>query len=595
MRAEPLDTDVLIIGGGAAGCSAALRAQALGAKVLVVVKGKMGRSGATPFASAIAGPPPALLPRALMKPSMKIYAALADRIPLPLPARYRAAIRQTVEWHHWLVEQDYFLNFGMWALGTFFPALESKGLYVLRDESGMPAVPPGQSLYALHSHGMTGYQYGEWKRKEVLSAAIPVMEETTVFRLLQDANGTVTGACVLDYKTGRLHAVRAKATILATGHTNWLSTRATGTREMAANGLAMAARAGAEFQNLEIQWFHGSDMAAPESWMRLHHYPNYLHGTDRRVVMSNSAGEEYMRIEDFRVNMPYTIQVKKLYEQVKAGKASWGRGSFADFRRVPRDALQKYQYHWEFYEKLGKDMGRDCFESGITWHMSAGGVRANVETMETGVRGLFIAGAVGAHMLGSLIFATYDGEIAGTHAARFARDRALPPLDDQDVRAEEERLNALLATAGTARNTGTAPIEAKRRIREIVWNGMMFQKDARRLERALAELGSVRAELLPHLRLRTASSRYNTDLVEALDVEDMLDVCEMTAHASLLREESRGPHFREDFPFTDNDNWLKWIVVSRRGGRVDVRFEPVPQKYVRPEKGRIDYLREPLA
>ena len=595
MRAEYLDTDVLVIGGGAAGCSAALRAHALGAKVLVVVKGKMGRSGATPFASAIAGPPPALLPPALMKPAMAIYAALADRIPLPLPGRYRDAIRQTVEWHHWLVDQDYFLNFGMWALGTFFPALEAKGLYVLRDKSGMPATPPGQSLYALHSHGMTGYQYGEWKRKEVLSAAIPVMEEAAVFRLLQDANGAVTGACALDYKSGRLHIVRAKATILATGHTNWLSTRATGTREMAANGLALAARTGAELQNLEIQWFHGSDMAAPESWMRLHHYPNYLHGTDRRVVMSNSAGEEYMRIEDFRVNMPYTIQVKKLYEQVKAGKASWDRGSFADFRRVPRDALQKYQYHWEFYEKLGKDMGRDRFESGITWHMSAGGVRANVRTMETGVPGLFIAGAVGAHMLGSLIFATYDGEIAGSHAVRFARTRALAPANGQDVRAEEERLNALLATAASASNAGTAPIEAKRRIREIVWNGMMFQKDARGLERALAELASVRAELLPNLRLRTATSRYNTDLTEALDVEDMLDVCEMTARASLLRQESRGPHFREDFPFTDNDNWLKWIVVARRNGRVDVRFEPVPQKYVRPPKGRIDYLREPLA
>ena len=75
---------------------------------------------------------------------------------------------------------------------------------------------------------------------------------------------------------GELYAVTAKSIILATGHTNWLSKRATGTREMAANGLGMAARAGAEFQNLEIQWFHASDSAYPASWMRLHHFPKMM-------------------------------------------------------------------------------------------------------------------------------------------------------------------------------------------------------------------------------------------------------------------------------------------------------------------------------
>jgi succinate dehydrogenase/fumarate reductase flavoprotein subunit len=592
MRAEFIDADVLVIGGGAAGCAAALRAHELGAKVLVVVKGKMGRSGATPLASAIGGPLPQFLPLALLKPLTKIFAAVADKIPVPVPGRYRTVMTKMAAPHHWLVDQDYFVNFGMWALEKFFPALEAKGLYVLRDESGMPAIPVGWPLYVLQSHGMTGYQFGEFRRKEVLSAGIEVLEEATAFRLLHDADGAIAGACVLDYKTGRLHAVRAKATILATGHTNWLATRATGTREMAANGLAMAARAGAELCNLEIQWFHGSDMASPASWMRLHHYPNYLNGTDRRAVMVNSAGEEYMRIEDYNVNMPYTIQVKKLYEQVKAGKASWDRGSFTDFGRVPRELLQKYQYHWEFYEKIGKDMGRDRHEGGITWHMSAGGVRANIETMETGVRGLFIAGAVGGHMLGALTFATYDGEIAGSHAARFARARGLPSLNGRDVRDGETRIGALLAAAGGG---GVSPIAAKLRIREVVWSSMMFRKDARTLERGLTELAAVRAELLPKLRLRTASSRYNTDLVDALDVEDMLDVCEMTARASLLREESRGPHFREDFPFTDNDRWLKQIVVTRRDGRVDLRFEPVRQKYVRPQKGRIDYFRDPYA
>jgi succinate dehydrogenase/fumarate reductase flavoprotein subunit len=291
--------------------------------------------------------------------------------------------------------------------------------------------------------------------------------------------------------------------------------------------------------------------------------------------------------------MPYTIQMKHLYEQVRKGKADWGRGSFADFSRVEPDLLKKYQYHWEFYEKLGKDAARDRFESGITWHMSAGGVRVNVETMETGVPGLFVAGAVGAHMLGGLPHSTYDGLIAAASAVRYAAAHPKPAPDSAQVRRQEDRVGALLAGAG--KGGGISPIEAKTRVRAIVWDNLMFQKNGQTLRRALVELDEARRDLLPKLRLRTATSRYNVDLMDALDLEDMIDVSEMSARASLAREESRGPHFREDFPYTDNENWLKWVVVSRKGGKVDIRTEPVPQKYVAPKQKRVDYLADPYA
>ena len=80
----------------------------------------------------------------------------------------------------------------------------------------------------------------------MLSRDINVLEEAMAFSMLQGRGGEVAGAMVLDYVAGRLYEVVAKTTILATGHTNWLGTRSTGTREMAANGLAMALRAGAE-------------------------------------------------------------------------------------------------------------------------------------------------------------------------------------------------------------------------------------------------------------------------------------------------------------------------------------------------------------
>ena len=592
MKAQSIETDVLVIGGGSAGCHAALRAHALGARVQMVVKGKMGRSGATPLASCLGAAPQIRGSYAMLTFFKKLYSSVAGVVPIPVPPTYDNAMRKMLEFHHWLVDQDYFLDFGLWAAKRFYPALEEKGIYVLRDQEGVPVVPPGKfGYYVLQSHGMTGYQYGETKRKEVLSTDVRVMEEASVFSLIQDVDGAVTGAMVIDYRSGQLYAVSAKSTILATGHTNWLSTRSTGTREMAANGLAMAARAGAELTNLEIKWFHASDNTQPDSWMRLHHYPNPLTGTDHRVAMVNRAGERYMTVEDYETVMPYTIQMKKLYEQVQNGKASWDGGSYADFSLVEPEMLKKYQYHWEFYEKLGKDMSKDALECGITWHMSAGGVRADTETMKTRIPRLHIAGAVGGHMLGALTLAAFDGEIAGTEAVRCAQRLGRAANNQEQIQNAEQRLAGLLSDDNQPRNDpGISPITVKRRIREVAWNNMMYAKTEQGLRQGLNVLAEVREQMLPDLRLRTTTASYNTDLMDALDVEDMLDVLEISAHASLARKESRGPHFREDFPFTDNENWIKQVVVSREEGRVTVRLEPVKLKYIRPKPERIDYL-----
>ena len=139
-----------------------------------------------------------------------------------------------------------------------------------------------------------------------------------------------------------------------------------------------------------------------------------------------------------------------------------------------------------------------------------------------------------------------------------------------------------------------SPIEIKTRIREAVWNNMMYARNEQGLRQALREFADIRREL-PRMRLRSAATRYNMDLVDALDVDDMLDVCEMAAYASLQRCESRGPHFREDYPYTDNENWLKQIVVRRTGGEIKTRLEAVEQKYIRYKAERIDYLKDPFA
>lgn len=593
MKTTHISTDVLVIGGGAAGCSAALKAHEVGASVLMVVKGKMGRSGATPLASALGFPVPIPGPYPFLRILKQAYSKLANHLPLPLPRRYRNFMSAVGSLHYWLVEQDYFLDYALWLDKVFYPTLESTGLYGRRDESGQLITPGDHQLdFHIHSNGMTGYQFGESRRKAVLCRNIPLMEEAMVFALLTGSGGDVTGAMVLDYATGRLYAIAAKNTIIATGHTNWLASRATGTREMAANGLAMAARVGVESVNLEMQWFHASDAAQPRAWMRLHHYPNPLSATVHKAVMLNSAGQEYLKIEDFASDIPYVIQMKKLYGQVKAGLCSWNSGSFASYRLVEPQALDQYQYHGEFYRKLGLQMSSDPLECAVTWHMTGGGLRADVKTMQTSVPGLYIAGGVGGHMLGALCLATYDGEVAGEHAARAAWGIAMPTVARDAVRKCEQRVADLIASVGSGTAVNFSPIQIKRKIRSIMSEGMMYVKTEQGLQRVLAQLAEVEA-LLPRMRLRTAAIAYNSDLVDALDIPHMLDACRLATHSSLARKESRGPHFREDFPFTDNAQWLKRSVSVLRGHDVAVKFEPVPQKYLKPGRRRLDYLNHP--
>ncbi|MEE9569239.1 MAG: hypothetical protein V3W37_07630 [Candidatus Binatia bacterium] len=140
---------------------------------------------------------------------------------------------------------------------------------------------------------------------------------------------------------------------------------------------------------------------------------------------------------------------------------------------------------------------------------------------------------------------------------------------------------------------GIPPIQVKKRIREVVWDRLMFVRREESLKQALEQLGAIQEEMIPNMRLRTSSSSYNTDLIDALDAVDMVEVCEMVVHAALARRESRGPHFREDFPVTDNLNWLKHVVVSRDGEQVTTRLEPVRQKYVRPKREALDYFANP--
>jgi len=558
---ELLTTDVLVIGGGAAGVNAALKAADEGARVVMVVKGLLGKSGCSIFASHL--------------PYHDATTAEKSAARLLYSVRY---------YNHYLTDQEHCKRMGKYMREEFFDELERLGVYWRRTEDGrLMASLNRVPVSVAHKQGASGVIIMDKRRREILHRGIPVHEECAATSLLIGDDGRVSGATVLDYRHGRFYAIQAKSTIIATGHSDYLATRATGTREQSADGIAMALRVGAELTNLEIQWWHISDMLEPRAWMRVHLYPNPLLGTADTSRLYNSQGKMFYEqvTHSPGSSAPYVEQVRRLAQEVDAGTARWDGGYYSGYDHIPADVINAYQHQAKIWPKLGLDVGRDRIECGITWHMRQGGIEVDTENMKTSVPGLYAAGGIAGHYLGGVGPVSYDGKIAGIDAARSAAALNRLKSPDQAVAQEEKRVLGHLQDGPD----GPRPIEIKVRVREIMWQ-LGYVKNEKKLQTALAALQSLREEQLPRLRLQSTSRVWNTGWMDALDVSCMIDACEATVRSGLLRKESRGPFYRDDFPVVDNENWLCKVIVNRTNGQWRSRTEPYNLPYLTPDKGR---------
>ena len=570
-----LETDVLVIGGGVAGARAAYDASRAGLSVTMVIKGLLGKSGCSIFAGNLnyfappkdegGGPPPK---------------ATAEEEAL----RVRRTMAFLAKYTHYLGDQEYMRTASGWSQREFFDWIESRGIYILRDDEGeiITDLPRRTQAWAVQM-GMSGSVVMDMLRKMIFDTDVRVLEQTTATRLLT-RDGRVVGATALDYASGRLFAIRAKAVVLATGHSNYMSLRATGTRDGSASGWVLAYEAGAKLQNIEMQWHHASDVAYPASWMRLHLYPNPLPGTEHRSQLFNSNGEMFFDSKWVPENpVPYIMQLKHLAKEVDAGRARLDGGYFTNYRHVERNSLDNYIYQTQFAKKIGIDFSEEMYENAVTWHMNVGGVRVNGSTMETDVPGLLAAGSVAALVTGGLPNSMFEGLTAAETAKRRAESMPRPhELDATQVGAEERRVLGLLRTE---HRRGLLPGQVKKRIRRAMWEHMNYIKTEASMLAARDELDRIEAEDLPRMRMNTDTRNFNYDWVDALDAVDMLKALQIQNRFSLHRKESRGCFYRRDHPVTDNRNWLKHLVGRRdASGALALELLPVDLPYAVPEE-----------
>ena len=545
-------TDVVIVWGGAAGCYAALKLNAAGVRTTIVCKGLVGKTGASIFAGNL---------------------VLGGRLLGNSEENARNTAEFLIKYHNqFLIDQHWARACGEWIERVYYPELEEAGLYFRRDDAGNVVTSPGRiRSVAANVQGNSGVPFMDLRRKQIVKAGIPCLEECTATALLRRSNGSVFGVFALDHISGEFYAVLGRAVILATGYSDRLYARSTGTREMSGDGIAMAWRVGARLANLEMQWWHTNDIAHPPTWQRMQVYPNPMLGSEKSARMVNGEGKEFFnqQRDDPLAYGPYTVQLKALAKEVHAGRARYDGGYYAGFDHCDAAEVDAYTTYAKGFRQLGLRFPQDLVETAVTAHYRQGGIDVDTDTMRSSVPGLHVAGGLGGHSNGLIGLATYDGAMAAAGVAGALAQLPACELPERQVEAEARRLTALLRSGD-----GVAPAAVKKKVRDVMWEKVGVEKDAASLNSALVDLAELRLDVLPRMGLRRTARDLNYEWLDAIDVVNMIEACELIIHSSLERTESRGPFMRRDCPGTDNEQWLAAnIIVRTENG---FRFESRP-------------------
>ncbi|MEM3551287.1 MAG: FAD-binding protein [Candidatus Bathyarchaeia archaeon] len=553
-----VETDVLVIGSGAAGLWSAIKTFDLGVNVTIITKGMLSRSGCSRLSGFHWGP---YDPQA-------VNLADIDHLGTHIRLFNSKILRSILEYSPTAVRE-----------------LEQLGIYWRRrSDGGISEHKPGIPYPLAWKAGETGQRVMDVLYSEVLRRDIDFIEDTMATSLLT-YNERCVGATALNYATGEFFAIKAKATILATGHPG-VYRYSTQSRENTGDGIAIAYRCGAEVVNMEFQHWHHSDTQYPESARRLvHNVPTWaacFFGKEFLAKFKDiPEGAEICTIVD-KEGRDVMKELKKLAVTVDVFHSPDIQRSIAEiygkrgglFMRynpailktgILADSYYNYKPLTNFY-----NLEKEWVPLGTTAHTHSGGVRIN-EKCETTIPGLYAVGGV-AGIYPTVLTCLWGGSTAAKYAAKMAKESTSLALDWSQVDAEKERVESFLRLKPSG---GFTPLQVQRKIRELMWDKMWLIKTVSEMKEALAGLLKIKEEIVPNMGLESTVRTGNFSWAHALEVINMLTVCELMVRASLTRKESRGSHRVKDYPMQDDANWLKIIVMKYRPEEPEIRIEPV--------------------
>ncbi len=544
-------TDVLVIGGGGAGARAAIEAKKHNVDVLVVVKGLFGRSGCTVMAEGG-------------------YNAAFGFLDKEDNEQYH--FEDTVIGGRYLNNQRLVEILVTQAKKRIIDLERFGGAFdrIAPDKLAQRYFGGQRFRRTVHKGDRTGHEMMFALKEEVTRLNVDILEEVAITNLLT-YEGKVVAATGLDLIHGRFLLFRAKAFVIATGGAGRLYSITTNPFQKTGDGYALAFRAGAELVDMEMVQFHPTGMVFPLSSRGLL-VTEAVRGEGGKLY--NSLGERFMARYDAEKMELSTRDVvtRSIFREIQEGRASKHGGVYLDISHLPDETIeQKLGTMLKQFLDVGIDIRRQPMEVSPTAHHFMGGIRIN-EECRSSISNLFACGEAsggvhGANRLGgnSLAETQVFGAIAGEYAAREAKKHSYGDINYEALDREHDRIYRF------EEGEGILPYELKARLQDTMWQKVGIIRTEESLKEALTEIEKIRQEV-SSIKVEKGL-RYNLELLAAVDLENMLLVAEIITRAALLRKESRGAHFRRDYPKEDK-RWLKNIILSKVNGGIDIRTEP---------------------
>jgi succinate dehydrogenase / fumarate reductase flavoprotein subunit len=587
---ETFEYDVLVIGAGGAGLRAAIEASTAGVKVGLVCKSLLGKAHTVMAEGGMA----AAMGNVDDRDNWRVHFAdtmrggqyvnnwrMAELHAKEAPARVRELEAWGAVFDRTPDGKILQRNFG----GHKYPRLAHVG-----DRTGL------ELIRTLQDHG--------------IHQGITVHMEYTIVTLLKDGD-RVIGALGYDRERGRFKVFHAKSVVLATGGLGRAYKITSNSWECTGDGISLAYHAGAELRDMEFVQFHPTGMVWPPSVRGLL-VTEGVRGEGG--ILKNKEGRRFMFDDipdlykaqtstdpeegwryvtgDKNAKRPPELLTRDhvarcIMREVKAGRGSPHGGVYLDIawikEKIPNAAEHikrklPSMYH-QFMQLANLDITREPMEIGPTTHYLMGGIRVDGDAQATNVPGLFAAGECagglhGANRLGgnSLSDLIVFGQRAGEFAAKFAKEQGAGKIDNAQL--EEAARQALEPFEREGSPEG--PYQVQHDLQEMMQDLVGIVRREQELAKALEGLKEFWARAG---KVAVAGNReYNPGWHTALDLKHLLTVSEAITRSALDRRESRGGHFREDFPKKDPEaQKYNTVVLKAKDGTMQLRREPIPE------------------
>ncbi len=560
------DTDILILGSGGAGLFAALHAQQTapaGTKITMAVKGLIGKCGCT----------------RMVQGGYNVALGGGDTV--------ERHFMDTIEGGKWLPNQDMAWRLCEQAVVRIRELENEIGCFFDRNPDGslhQKAFAGQTADRTVHKGDLTGIEIINRLMEKVLASGVEKLQEHRAIGLIPTKEGdALAGVLMIDMRSGVYRLVRAKTVLMATGGGPSMYKYHTPSGDKTMDGLAMALRAGLPLRDMEMVQFHPTGLLACKH--------TRLTGTVLEDGL-RGAGGELLNHADQRFMFDYDAKGERatrdvvsrgIYSEMRKNNNPEQEGVFISMSHLGPDwVAEKFKGMVKRCADSGFDLASGKVEVVPTAHYFMGGVVVDIDT-RTAMEGLYVAGedAGGAHgsnrlggngVANSTVYGGIAGDTMGTDI------RSIPALREPDeavLSAELER-----ASHPLSRKPGLI-LPLREQLQDVMWDDVGVVRSAYGMQRGLQGIAQVSDELMD-VGVSSDNLAFNLTWHDWLNLRSLCDISEVITKAGIARDNSRGAHFREDFPEPGSMKDSEYTLAQMQDGQLRVTRKPVEFSIVSP-------------